>query len=186
MDYNAASATEIAKETVMTDHSTTRRSIILGAAGGLIAASAQAAPAQLKMADIKKEADVACLYHCDYGDQPRFAQTLNNISNHYSVYGSDPFGLQLALVVHSVGIKFFLSTLEGTPWKDEVIPAETFERLTALSKNGLKVYLCEITFKRLNIDKAKVKDAPFISFVPSGVAAVAALQSKGFAYLKVG
>ena len=172
----------------MTDDSgsTTRRGILLGAAGGLIAASAQAAPAELKMADIKKEADVACLYHCDYGDQARFAQTLNNISNHYSVYGSDAFGLQLALVVHSVGVKFFLSTLEGTPWKDETIPPETFERITSLSKNGLKVYLCEITFKRLNIDKAKVKDVPFVAFVPSGVAAVAALQSKGFAYLKVG
>ena len=166
--------------------STTRRGMILSAAGGLIAASAQAAPSQLKMADIKKDADVACLYHCDYGDQPRFAQTLNNISNHYSVYGSDLFGLQLALVVHSAGVKFFLSTLEGTPWKDEVIPPETFERMTALSKNGLKVYLCEITFTRLNLDKSKVKDAPFIGFVPSGVATVAALQAKGFSYLKVG
>ena len=173
----------------MTDHSgsTTRRGIILGAAGGLIAATAaQAAPASLKMADIKKEADVACLYHCDYGDQPRFAQTLNNISNHYSAYGSDPFGLQLALVVHSAGVKFFLGSLDGTPWKEDVIPADIFERLTALAKNGLKVYLCEITFKRLNIDMAKVKDAPFVSFVPSGVATVAALQSKGFSYLKVG
>lgn len=172
----------------MTDqtHSTTRRSIILGAAGGLIAASAQAAPKALAMSDIKKEGDVACIYHCDYGDQPRFAQTLNNISNHYSAYGSDPFGLQLAIVAHSVAVKFFMSTLEDTPWKDEVIPAETFERITALSKNGLKIYLCEITFTRLKLDKSKVKDAPFISFVPSGVATVAALQSKGFSYLKVG
>ncbi len=172
----------------MTDHnaSATRRSLLLGAAGGLIAASAQAAPAQLKMADIKKEADVACLYHCDYGDNARFAQTLNNISNHYSVYGADPFGLQLALVVHSVGIKFFLSTLEGTPWKDETIPPDIFERMTALAKNGLKVYLCEITFVRLKLDKGLVRDAPFVSFVPSGVATVAALQSKGFSYLKVG
>ena len=121
--------------------------------------------------------------------RPRFADIWNHsISTCGWVVGflDCPFGLQLALVVHSVGIKFFLSTLEGTPWKDEVIPPETFERLTALSKNGLKVYLCEITFKRLNIDTAKVKDAPFISFVPSGVATVAALQSKGFAYLKVG
>ncbi len=172
----------------MTDQtgSTTRRGMLLGAAGGLIAASAQAAPAQLKMADIKKEADVACLYHCDYGDQPRFNQTLNNISNHYSVYGSDPFGLQLALVVHSAGVKFFLDNLNDTPWKDETIPPDIFERMTAISKNGLKVYLCEITFTRLKIDKAKVKDAPFVSFVPSGVATVAALQSKGFSYLKVG
>ena len=172
----------------MTDQkgSATRRSVIIGAAGGLVAATAQAAPQSVSMADLKKEGDVACLYHCDYGDNARFAQTLNNISNHYSVYGSDPFGLQLVIVAHSVSVKYFLSTLEGTPWKDETIYPALFERVTALAKNGLKVLLCEITFQRLKLDKAKVKDAPFISFVPSGVATVAALQSKGFAYLKVG
>ncbi|MBR2118226.1 MAG: DsrE family protein [Pseudomonadota bacterium] len=172
----------------MTDQkgSATRRSVIIGAAGGLVAATAQAAPQSVSMADLKKEGDVACLYHCDYGDNARFAQTLNNISNHYSVYGSDPFGLQLVIVAHSVSVKYFLSTLEGTPWKDETIDPALFERVTALAKNGLKVLLCEITFQRLKLDKAKVKDAPFISFVPSGVATVAALQSKGFAYLKVG
>ena len=174
----------------MTDqnNSATRRSLLIGAAaGGLAAAtSAHAAPQALSMADLKKEGDVACLYHCDYGDNARFAQTLNNISNHYSAYGADPFGLQLVIIAHSASVKYFLSTLEGTPWKDETIDPALFERASALAKNGLKVYLCEITFQRLKLDKTKVKDAPFISFVPSGVATVAALQSKGFAYLKVG
>jgi intracellular sulfur oxidation DsrE/DsrF family protein len=172
----------------MTDRmlSTTRRSLIVGAAGGLVAASANAAPQAVSMADLKKEGDVACLYHCDYGDNARFAQTLNNISNHYSAYGADPFGLQLVIIAHSVAVKYFLGTLEGTPWKDEAIDPALFERVSALAKNGLKVYLCEITFQRLKLDKGKVKDAPFISFVPSGVATVAALQSRGFAYLKVG
>lgn len=172
----------------MTDQkgSTTRRSVIIGAAGGLVAATAHAAPPALSMKDLKKEADVACLYHCDYGDNARFAQTLNNISNHYSAYGADPFGLQLVIVAHSASVKYFLSTLEGTPWKDETIDPALFERAAALAKNGLKVYLCEITFQRLKLDKSKVIDAPFVSFVPSGVATVAALQSKGFAYLKVG
>jgi uncharacterized protein len=168
-------------------HATTRRGVIIGAAAGaLVSASAQAAPKALAMNDLKKEADVACLYHCDYGDPARFAQTLNNISNHYSVYGADPFGLQLVIVAHSVAVKFFLSTLEGTPWKDDTIPPKTFDRVADLAKNGLKVYLCEITFQRLSIDKGKAQDAPFISFVPSGVATVAALQSKGFAYMKIG
>ena len=167
--------------------STTRRSLLVGAAGGLVAASAQAAPVPaLSMQELKKEADVACLYHCDYGDHPRFAQTLNNISNHYSAYGADPFGLQLVIVAHSVAIKYFLASLEDTPWKDDTIPPKTFERVADLSKSGLKIYLCEITFQRLKIDKNKVFEAPFISFVPSGVATVAALQAKGFAYLKVG
>ncbi len=68
----------------MTDRtlSTTRRGIIVGAAGGLVAASAHAAPQALSMTDLKKEADVACSYHCDYGDGARFYQTLNNISNY--------------------------------------------------------------------------------------------------------
>lgn len=166
--------------------STTRRGIIAGAAGSLVAASAHAAPQALSMADLKKEADVACLYHCDYGDSARFAQTLNNISNHYSAYGADPFGLQLVIVAHGPSVKFFLGSLEGSPWKDETIDPKIFERVSDLAKNGLKVHLCEITFQRLKLDKGKVHDAPFVSFVPSGVATVAALQSKGFAYMKIG
>jgi uncharacterized protein len=50
----------------------------------------------------------------------------------------------------------------------------------------LKVYLCEITFTRLKIDPGKARQADFIRFVPSGVAAVGALQAKGFGYLKTG
>ena len=172
----------------MTDRmiSTTRRSLIVGAAGGLVAASAQAAPQALAMTELKKEADVACLYHCDYGNPDRFAQTLNNISNHYSAHGADPFGLQLVIVAHGPSVKFFLSSWEETPWKDETIDPKIFDRVTDLAKNGLKVHLCEITFQRLKLDKNKVRDVPFVSFVPSGVATVAVLQSKGFAYLKVG
>ena len=55
-----------------------------------------------------------------------------------------------------------------------------------LSKFGVEAYLCQITFKRQNIDTAKARKDEFIKFVPSGVASVAELQSKGFAYLKVG
>lgn len=60
-----------------------------------------------------------------------------------------------------------------------------FERFE-VAKNGLRVNLCEITFSRLKIDKAKARNADFISFVPLGVAAFAALQAKGFGYMKIG
>lgn len=165
-----------------------RRTLLasLAAAGAMTASKALAAPAMVKSADIKKEADVACLYHCDFGEPARFAQMLNNISNHYSVYGSNPFELQLVTVVHSVGVKFFLETLEGTNWKDEKIPPELFSRVASLAQSGLVVYLCDITFQRLKLDRDKVRKADFIRFVPSGVATVAALQGRGFAYLKVG
>ena len=37
-----------------------------------------------------------------------------------------------------------------------------------------------------DIDPAKTKKDAFLKFVPSGVATAAELQSKGFAYIKVG
>lgn len=155
------------------------------------AALAQTAPAaavkpvtQLK--DLKKEADAACLYHCDFGDPKRFDQMLGNISNHLSVYNSDPFAIQLVIVAHGPGLKFFLTDLADTPWKDEKIDPALYERMANLGKSGVKAHLCAITFQKLNIDRAKARSEPFIDIVPSGVATVAALQGKGFAYLKVG
>ncbi|MGE7468708.1 DsrE family protein [Bosea sp. NPDC003192] len=165
-----------------------RRALMLAAAGVSAAATpVLAAPRQTALADLKKEADVACLYHCDFGDPQRFVQMLQNIANHYSAYGADPFALQLAIVAHGAGVKFFLESLDGTSWSEEAaaIP-KIFERVEDVAKNGLKVHLCEITFSRLKIDKSRARKAEFVSFVPSGVAAVAAMQSKGFAYLKVG
>jgi len=83
-------------------------------------------------------------------------------------------------------VKFFLNDLAGTPWADDKIDPDLYKRFTGLTKFGVEAYLCEITFKRNNIDPAKAKKDSFLRFVPSGVAAVAELQSKGFAYLKVG
>lgn len=166
-----------------------RRSLLGGAAlagAGMAASQTVAAPNDLKLSEIKKEADVACLYHCDFGEPPRFTQMVNNIGNHFGAYGASPLDVQLCVVAHSAGIKFFLETLAGTPWSSESLDAAIFKRVADQAKNGLKVYLCEITFKRFDLDKKLARNADFISFVPSGVATVAALQSKGFAYLKVG
>src|SRR5271165_6400082 len=98
-----------------------RREIIgtLAASGAVLAASSAARgnPVAINLSDIKKENDIACLYHCDFGDPQRFSQMLQNILNHYSAYEFDTFKLKL---------------------------------------------------------------------VPSGVATVAELQAKGFAYIKTG
>ncbi len=166
----------------------TRRGLIGGlavAGASGLAAAAAAAPAMLQMKDLKKEADVACIYHCDFGDNERMLQLLNNVSNHYSVYGANPFDVQLVIVAHSAGVKFFLDNWDGTPWAKQTFDKTAYERAESLSKNGLKVHMCEITFKRLNIDMAKIRNAEFINIVPSGVATVAALQSRGYAYIKV-
>ena len=169
--------------------STSRRSLFglfSLAAAGLGARAAQAAPAKLDMATLTKDTEVACLYHADFGDQARFSQLLNNINNHYSVYEADPLKLKLVVVAHAAAIKFFLEDLAGTPWEKETIDPEIYKRFVGLTEYGLEAYLCEITYKRLKIDPAKTRSEPFLKFVPSGVATVAELQGKGFAYLKVG
>lgn len=163
------------------------RRALLGAMALAGAAPAAALAAQhIETKDIAKEADAACLYHCDYGDPARFAQTLNNISNHFAAYGADPFAIQLALVAHAGGIKFFLDDLKGTMWEKETLDPTLAEKIDSLGKNGLKIYLCSLTFQRNKVPEEKARKEPYIAFVPSGVATVGALQNKGFAYLKVG
>jgi intracellular sulfur oxidation DsrE/DsrF family protein len=168
---------------------TTRRGVIgaIAASGATLAAARlDAAPQKLDMASLKKETDIACLYHCDFGDAGRFGQMLTNINNHLSVYEFDTFRVKLVVVAHGAGIKFFLQDLAGTPWEKQTIDPDIYKRVVGLSKFGVEFYLCQITFKRQNIDPARAKAEPFIKLVPSGVATVAELQSKGFAYLKVG
>lgn len=168
---------------------TSRRNFIgaLALSGAALGASrAGAAPAQLSLSDIKKDTDIACLYHCDFGDTTRFSQMLTNINNHLSAYEFDPMRVKLVIVTHGAGIKYFLADRAGTPWEKDQIDEDIFKRYVGLTKFGVEAYLCEITYKRNNIDLAKTRNDPSLKFVPSGVATVAELQSKGFAYLKVG
>jgi len=168
---------------------TDRRAFLgaLAASGAtLTATQLAAAPGKLGFAELKKDSDVACLYHCDFGDPRRFGQMLTNINNHLSVYEFDPFKVKIVVVAHGAGIKFFLDDLSGTAWENDKIDPELYKRFTGLSKFGVEAYLCEITYKRQKIDMAKTRNDSFLKFVPSGVATVAALQGKGYAYLKIG
>lgn len=167
-----------------------RRDIITGIAlaGGTMAAvgSTQAQIAVLDMKTVKKDTDIACAYHCDFGDPGRIGQMITNIDNHLSVYDYDPFKAKIVIVAHGQGIKPFLDNYEGTPWAKDNPAPDLLERFRTLAKLGVEVYLCQITFKRNNIDIAKARAEPFIKLVPSGVATVAELQTRGFAYVKVG
>jgi intracellular sulfur oxidation DsrE/DsrF family protein len=169
---------------------TSRREIIgaIAASGAVLASTsgARSNPAAIDLSQIKKETDIACLYHCDFGEPRRFSQMLQNMLNHYTSYDFDSFRLKLVVVAHGPGLKFFLADRSGTPWEKDDIDPELYQRFVGLTKYGAEGYLCQITYKRLNIDPAKTKKDPFLKFVPSGVATVAELQAKGFAYLKVG
>ncbi len=87
---------------------TSRRNFIgaLALSGAALGATrVGAAPGKLNLSDIKKDTDIACLYHCDFGDVQRFSQMLTNINNHLSVYEFDPFAAKIVIVAHASGIK---------------------------------------------------------------------------------
>ncbi|MEJ2624236.1 MAG: DsrE family protein [Pseudolabrys sp.] len=140
----------------------------------------------MSFGDMKKDTDIACLYHCDYGNDRRYSAMLRNINNHMSAYDFDPFKIKIAIVAHSAGIKYHLKSLEGTPWAKQTIDPELGKRMDALSKYGVEAYLCQITFKSHKISFDQAKDASYIRLVPSGVGTVGQLQAKGYGYLKVG
>lgn len=168
---------------------TTSRREILGAMAvttAVLAPTTAATARDLDLTALKKDTDVACLYHCDFGDPQRFSQMLQNMLNHYSVYDHDGMKLKLVVVAHGQGLKFFLKDLTGSPWERDAVDPDLFKRFEGLAKYGAEAYLCRITFKRLNIDPVKAREGSAFSFVPSGVATVAELQGKGFAYLKTG
>jgi hypothetical protein len=168
---------------------TTRRGLIgafMVSGATLAATRIEATPQHVDFAGLKKDTDIACLYHCDFGDPRRFGQMLTNMNNHLSVYEFDTFKIKLVTVAHGAGIKFFLRDLAGTPWEKDTIDPELYQRVVGLAKFGVEIYLCQITFTRNKIDLGKAKDDPFIKFVPSGVATVGELQHKGYGYLKTG
>jgi len=110
----------------------------LAASGATLASTALAVPDTLDLATVKKDTDVACLYHCDFGDPQRFSAMLQNMNNHYSAYAFDSFKLELVMVVHSAGIKFFLDDLSGTPWEKETIDPDIYKRFVGLTKYGVR------------------------------------------------
>src|SRR6187401_2706072 len=89
--------------------STTSRRGFLGAlalsGATLTAAPLAAAPEKLDLGALKKDTEIACLYHCDFGDPQRFSQLLTNINNHLSVYEFDTMQVKLVIVAHGAGIK---------------------------------------------------------------------------------
>ncbi|RMH79435.1 MAG: hypothetical protein D6674_08035 [Acidobacteria bacterium] len=146
---------------------------------------ANASPQRLKMEEVKKEASIGVVYHCDFPQVDRFTTMLRNISNHLSVYNNDPFKIKIAVVAHGPGVKFFMKDLTGSPWEKEQLNIEELYRAERdLTVYGVDFYICDITLRRLKLDPNKLHE--FTKIVPSGVGMIGHLQAvERFAYIKV-
>lgn len=158
----------------------------LAATAGAASRAAAAGPRDLDFRTVKKDAELACVYHCDFGDPARIGLMLANIGNHLAIYDHDPKRLRIVVVANAAGVKPLLTDLGGTPWEMAPVPPDLFQRYQELGKHGVETLVCRFTLKRNNIDDALVRPDGFVKLVASGVATVAALQAQGFAYVKTG
>ena len=136
----------------------------------------------------EKEKERKAVYHCDFGDAKRFDGLLRNMYNLVNYYTTKNIAYDVRLVANGACVQFLLKDKTGTKFAekqvDEKLQKSMDEMLVSLVDGyGVKVEQCDITLKRMKIDKGKLK--PFCKLTDSGQVRVVELQDEGFAYIKV-
>lgn len=114
------------------------------------------------------------VYHINYDDQKRLNGTLRNIQNHINAVGKE--NLDLRVVLHGKGVTLLVYA------KDDLVLQEKIDNLKA---QGIKFNICANTLRGRKLDyKKDLFEVTEQDIVPSGVAEIAALEAKGYVYLK--
>jgi len=114
------------------------------------------------------------VYHINYDDEKQLSAALRNVNNHIKAVGADK--LDIKVVMHGKGVTLLKIANTNLDMQQKVI---------GLKKNGVAFQVCNNTLVGKKIDyKNDLYDVSKADIVPSGVAEVAALQKKGYAYIK--
>lgn len=114
------------------------------------------------------------VYHVNGSDAKEQKATLRNIQNHINAVGKD--NLELRVVMHGGGVSML-----QTAQKDEDMKGS----IEKLKLQGIQFNVCANTLKGKKLNyKSDLYDVSEKDIVPSGVAEIAALQQKGFVYVK--
>lgn len=104
---------------------------------------------------------------------------LRNVKNHLNALGDE--NVEIIVVTHSSGAFSMVDGAMGK--KDKDGKAYDFrDQIAGLANRGVKFQICANTIKGKKIPKEKINEHAEV--VPSGVAHVAALQQKGYLYVK--
>lgn len=118
------------------------------------------------------EEKVKVVYHFNSDDPKVHKAALINIQNHLD---AEDGNVEIVAVSHGAGLSIFQ---EGKTEPDN------FLRIRNLKKQGVKFKICSVTLKRQKIDIDTLKECGTEDVVKSGVAEIARLQQKGYAYIK--
>jgi len=114
------------------------------------------------------------VYHVNYDDEKELTGALRNIQNHINAVGKD--NLDLRVVMHGPGVA--LLQLANTK-------PDMADKVANLKRQGIHFNVCANTLKGKKLNyKTDLYEVSEQDIVPSGVAEIAHLQSKGYSYVK--
>lgn len=113
------------------------------------------------------------VYHVNYSDLKRQKGALRNAQNHINAVGKDK--IDLRIVMHGGGHTMLLSANKDLELQNKIV---------SLKEQGVKMQMCANTIRGKKLDKKQLFGLQDSDVVPSGVAEIAALQAKGYAYVK--
>lgn len=114
------------------------------------------------------------VYHVNDDDEKQLKATLGNIQNHINAVGKE--NIDLRVVMHGPGVQLLQIANKNPDFQDKI---------SNLKRQGVHFNVCNNTLVGKKIDyKNDLYDVSKEDIVPSGVAELAALQAKGFSYVK--
>ena len=114
------------------------------------------------------------VYHLNSDDTKHHMAFMKNIQNHINAVGKE--NLDLRVVMHGPGISLLQSAKKNEDVKS---------RVDNLKLQGISFNVCANTLKGKKVNhKTDMYDVSDKDIVPSGVAEIAILQGKGYAYVK--
>ena len=114
------------------------------------------------------------VYHVNYDDEKELTGALRNIQNHINAVGKD--NLDLRVVMHGPGVTL-LKLAQTKP--------DMADKVANLKRQGIHFNVCANTLKGKKLNyKTDLYEVSEQDIVPSGVAEIAHLQSKGYSYVK--
>ena len=126
------------------------------------------------------------VYHVNYDNAKQQKGALRNIQNHINAVGAE--NLDLRVVMHGHGVSLVLLP-EALPSVPKFKAANATEQMQAtidgLKNQGVKFNICANTLRGRQVSREDhLYNVDEADIVPSGVAELAELQSRGFTYLK--
>ena len=117
--------------------------------------------------------DQKVVYHMNYHDESRIAETMTNISNHLQSLGEDH--IDIKVVVHGRAIEYFMDAVENQGKQITI---------DSLRLRDVQFIICGNTLDGYKITREDLYEVEEEDVVQAGLPTIIDLQQKGYIYVR--